>query len=555
MMGETNVMAAALHPNEEERVKALRGLDILDSMDDPSFQAIVELASSVCGAPISLVTLLDERRQWFKAKVGIDASETPREFAFCAHAILSEPLFEVPDAREDPRFADNPYVLGEPHVRFYAGQRFCTPDGLPLGTVCVIHSLPSRLSDVQRECLRRLALQVEKLIELKLRLQEVSRLRDEALLHRKAVEQMSEGFVLQNTAGEVVHFNSAAARLLGKSTQELARATSLGLDTAASSRDPGLAGARIVGVPTGTREVRWLAVRADPVSSSHDDSPLVVPDHVVTTLTDVTRLRETQQRLIQDAKTKSLGVLAGGLAHELNNPLAIVLGNAQLLRTKLADAHVDGALHGHPIDVIERTVLKMAKLVRALGDFAGESDACATPKASLATLVDACLALCARKLQAHGVFLGVELKSDALVAIPSGHLTQILLNLIDNAFDAVKDLDEKSITLRVESDARTARLFVIDSGPGIPDAVAQHMMDPFFTTKGVGEGMGLGLSVARGLVERFKGTLEYAPVEGHTAFVVTLPTHPVDSQSKARHETRSTPSVTSASSSPRESLP
>lgn len=523
--------AAPLHPRERERVEALRNLELLDTLEDPAFQGIVELASTFCGTPVSLVTLLDERRQWFKAKVGVELSETAKEHAFCAHAILSESLFEVPDASVDPRFSDNPYVIGEPHVRFYAGQRFCTPDGLPLGTVCVLHSEPLQLSDVQRDCLRRLALQVEKLIELKLRLQEVSSLRDESLLHREAMEQMSEGFVIHNSSGHVVHFNSAAAHLLGKSREELAGASSLDLRSLEFTRELGLGDAKVVGVPIEhaeagqplSRPVRWLAVRSDPVRSKQDENSDSANSYTVTTLTDVTLLRESQRRLMQDAKTKSLGVLAGGLAHEMNNPLSIVVGNAELLKIKLGEARIHPDLFARPLDVIARTGLKMAKLVRALSDFAGDFRAQGSATITLAALVESSFALVAPKFQAHGISLNTDIVSDARVSIPMGALTQVVVNLLENAFDAVKNLDEKFVTLRIEAASPVVRLWVIDSGHGVPEDVAVRMMDPFFTTKTVGEGMGLGLSVAQGLLERFEARLDYALWQGHTAFVVTLP--------------------------------
>src|SRR4051812_4079446 len=113
-------MSAALPENEAKRLAALRRLELLDTQPEPEFDELVSLAAGICGTPISLVTLLDERRQWFKAGVGLDAKETPREIAFCAHSILQSDLFVVEDAQKDERFAANPLVTGEPNIRFYA---------------------------------------------------------------------------------------------------------------------------------------------------------------------------------------------------------------------------------------------------------------------------------------------------------------------------------------------------------------------------------------------------------------------------------------------------
>ncbi len=138
-------MAAASHPlppDEERRLRALRRLRVLDSLPERLFDDIVLLASEICGTPIGLISLIDTDRQWFKARVGLDATETPRSHAFCAHAIMApDQLMSVADATRDPRFAANPLVTGDPNIRFYAGAPVVTPEGEALGTVCVIDTV------------------------------------------------------------------------------------------------------------------------------------------------------------------------------------------------------------------------------------------------------------------------------------------------------------------------------------------------------------------------------------------------------------------------------
>jgi GAF domain-containing protein len=160
---------AAPHPQEERRIETLESYDILDSELDARFQLLVEQASAIAGVPIGLVSLVDSERQWFMAKVGIDATETPREVAFCAHAILGDDIFEIPDAREDERFRDNPLVTGGPRVTFYAGVPLHAKNKLPLGTLCVIDDRPRRLDESQRTALRTLARQAEVLLEARQR--------------------------------------------------------------------------------------------------------------------------------------------------------------------------------------------------------------------------------------------------------------------------------------------------------------------------------------------------------------------------------------------------
>jgi len=161
---------ASLHPQETLRQETLDAYDILDTQLDAKFQVLVEQARAVAGVAIGLVSLVDRDRQWFKARAGLDAKETPRELAFCAHAILGDEPFVVPDAREDDRFHDNPLVTGEPHVTFYAGVPLHARNGMPLGTLCVIDTQPRELQEAQKASLTTLAHQVEVLLELRKRL-------------------------------------------------------------------------------------------------------------------------------------------------------------------------------------------------------------------------------------------------------------------------------------------------------------------------------------------------------------------------------------------------
>lgn len=158
---------APLPPGEAQRLAALHDCALLDTLPEKCFDDLTELAALICGTPIALISLVDAERQWFKSKVGTDATETPRDVAFCSHVILHPDVMVVSDTLQDERFRGNPLVTGSPGIRFYAGAPLEIDDGQRLGTLCVIDTVPRELSEVQRDALAALARQVVAQIELR----------------------------------------------------------------------------------------------------------------------------------------------------------------------------------------------------------------------------------------------------------------------------------------------------------------------------------------------------------------------------------------------------
>ena len=181
-------MKAPLPPDETQRLAALHQYAVLDTPAEMVFDDLTELSARICEAPIALISLIDENRQWFKSRVGLDVAETTRDIAFCAHAIHQKELFIVPDATRDARFADNPLVMGEPGIRFYAGAPLLTSDGYVLGTLCVIDYQPREMNSHQQSALRVLSRHVMGQLELRRSMREADRLRAEcdALLADKS---------------------------------------------------------------------------------------------------------------------------------------------------------------------------------------------------------------------------------------------------------------------------------------------------------------------------------------------------------------------------------
>lgn len=170
-------MKAVLPPNETQRLESLHEYEMLDTPGEACFDDLTELAACICEAPIALITLIDEKRQWFKSRLGFNIQESARDIAFCAHAIHQKELFIVPDATQDERFSDNPWVIGEPGIRFYAGAPLLSPDGHALGTLCVIDRVSREMSPDHQQALRVLSRHVMAQFELRRRTFEVQKLR------------------------------------------------------------------------------------------------------------------------------------------------------------------------------------------------------------------------------------------------------------------------------------------------------------------------------------------------------------------------------------------
>ena len=204
--------------NEPSRLAALLAFELLDTPAEAMFDNITTLAAHICNTPIALISLIDAERQWFKSRVGLGVSETPRELAFCAHAINRDELFEIENALLDPRFCDNPLVTSDPDIRFYAGMPLSDGHGHNLGTLCVIDRQPRQLNEQQRQSLKLLAQQTVQLFELRLQSRHQ---REQAAVHKAILGSAGTAVLVVDPAGLIQQASPGVANLLGYSADGL----------------------------------------------------------------------------------------------------------------------------------------------------------------------------------------------------------------------------------------------------------------------------------------------------------------------------------------------
>ena len=282
------VRSAPNHVDEELRLQALHHLGILDTGPEERFDRITRLLATVLDVPISLISLIDRDRQWFKSRVGLDSTQSSRDAAFCSHAIVEvgDLPFVIADSHQDPRFHDNPLVVGDPGVRFYAGQVLRDPSGLPMGTLCAIDRRPRQLSLVERQALVDLAHLVEQELAHDAQRSLLVQLDESEARKALILDTLTEGLVFQDIDGRILNWNPAAERVLGLSAEELGGRTSIDPRWRAIHEDgtpwPGethpameslRTGQPVDGQTMGVQQPRgslvWLRVKANPVLDAH----------------------------------------------------------------------------------------------------------------------------------------------------------------------------------------------------------------------------------------------------------------------------------------------
>jgi len=533
-------------PKEVDRLIALQRYQILDTPSEPAFDRIVRLAALLLDVPVALISLVDADRQWFKARYGLDALETPRAIAFCDHAIRTSTILVVPDARLDPRFCGNPLVTGEMHVRFYAGAPLMTPDGFALGTICALDHVPRELNSRDAAILTALAEQVVHELEIRSALGEMYRDVAEGRRTARTLQgeqakvaamlNASDNAVLTidadgrvaslNRAGEAM-FGFEPGQSIGKPMAGLISIEDAVADDKNMARSVDGNGWRQDGTqfPIEVSRVRWTDAEGCPANGA--------------IVRDVTERRRREAAAHSRDKLAALGRTAGGVAHELNNLLQPIIGLTQLELDQLpGEGTAEQVESRENLAMILESSKQAREVVRKVLLFARKAKPRLTPVDFPAVLGRAIASI--GKLLPPGVHVEqvIDAAAVGVATINEAELAEVMANLAVNAGHAMDGsgtltirLDRLELTMASASLGLEAgswfRISVTDSGHGMDANTRAQIFEPFFTTKPIGQGTGLGLSIAYGVLRDWKGLIAVDSAVGHgSAFMLYVPITP-----------------------------
>lgn len=480
--------------NENQRLKALEYYEIMDTQTEERFDNLTKLASEICQTPIALVSLLDENRQWFKSKVGIDVNETPRDISFCQHAILDKEVFEVPDATKDDRFSQNVLVLDDPSIRFYAGQPLITSDGYALGTLCVIDKAPKKLEPHQVNALKILAKEVTQLIEAR-------KLTMELTEYKKFFTMSLDFLCIAGTDGYFKKLNPSFSEKLGYTEEELLSKPFTDfvhpddIDATIFETHKLSKGYTSIGF-----ENRYRKKDGSYINMHWTCQPDPITGELFAVAHDISELRTLEQELTRS--NEHLDQFAYIVSHDLKAPLRAISTLATFLEEDL-DGKLDDVSKKN-LDLLHSRVDRMNNLIKGILDYSRAGREKVTQ--SEINVSDLILETW-KNLDNKGFNLELDSRFPA-VHFPKVQLEQIFQNLISNG---IKYHHKNEGTIKIGYiDKGDIHIFTVeDDGPGIDKKYQKKIFEIFQTlqSKDEVESTGIGLSIVKKILNENGGNI------------------------------------------------
>lgn len=521
------MIEAPLPENEGQRMQALRDLGLFESGPEERFDRLCRLAVATLDVPIAYVSLMGDDRQWFKAECGLGGmKETPRRTALCNHTIYLGEMLMVPDASVDPRFCDNPYVKGDPKVRFYIGHPLLSKDGQAVGTFCLIGLSPRHVDEVFLSKFKDFAAIAESemnlvgLVRVQRTLLDLKNRTPNSLEMEVPLQTMLEGLL------ESVSVDRAALAVRRdehwKLVAALGEATSPPENVEAETRcfrEPANP-AVCLNIPIYLQgeTIGYVFLERD-FEQEFDSLEREVLEGFAAQVAETVEGIRLMGELVESKKMAAVGSLAAGVAHEINSPLGAVLlrlesAQRRLDRPEVAKKRLVGAAEA---------AARAKVIIETLLMFAEERTGPQT-EVRLDELVEQVASAFAPEFEAHSVELSLEVNPLPAIRADQGQIKQLVRELVKNAISALEEMAEpRQLLVRTSLAEGSVEMLIQDNGCGIEPGQLSQVLDPFFTTKPVGSGMGLGLSICHRVVSRLQGSLKIESLERGTRVRVTLP--------------------------------
>jgi len=526
------MQAPNIPDNEIERLEALRQLDVLDTLPEPRFDRITAIAKHLFEMPIVLISLIDSDRQWFKSRQGLGTCETPRNISFCGHAILSDAIFNVPDALQDERFADNPLVTGPPGIRAYIGAPLRLVSGLRIGTLCLIDSKPRQLDAEALTDLWNLADWVQDELQRMQLSDAVDIIRaQEAQLHA-ILSNVADAILTVDEQARILSANAQTETLFAVSRAELLGAQ---LQTLLP-KYPATQFQKLVAgdAPTQVDAPQQFRRNALGRRGNGQEFPIEMAVTVMQSRQGRAYIISIRDQSAAQRLERMKSEFVSTVSHELRTPLTAIQGSLGLIA---------GGAAGPVSDQMEK-MLKIAtgnceRLVFLVNDILDlekiELGRMTFNRVKLPLAMVIAEAVELNKSYAAGFDITLAMQGSAAPEVclhaDKQRLMQVLTNLIANAAKfsppgAVVSIETSSV------EDGSVRIGIRDNGPGIPADMREQVFERFVQIEGVEArrrgGSGLGLSISKAIVEAFGGRIGVeCPPEGGSLFYIEMPVESV----------------------------